>query len=250
MVTIDLTGVTIDPNPVPAALPNSIEVYVMGAKRGGAPYFVYSANVFGPASLTLSDEFIGLQGSIFGAFLDEGPLEPGLMKLTVQGDWTNNGNVGVTVTVRRIDGKDQVEAGQQILPGSTILVPVDIPRGTTRASFELGWRHNWARFPTNDLDLFLCAPGFVLFPDFSGATLDSPERVVVSNPAPGTWHVMVLGFGVSTPEDAYYLDVAITSPEERLPGQPTAQWVAPKRLNDRHNPDGHNELVFKSEPCF
>ena len=222
----------------------------MGAKRGGAPYFVYSANVVGSAFLTIGREFVDLRGSIFGAFLDEGAIEPGLMKLTVQADWTNNGNVGTTVTIRRFDNKDQVEAGQRILPGSTILVPVDIPRGTTQAVFELGWVHNWARFPTNDLDLFLCAPGFVLFRDFSGATLDSPERIALSNPAPGTWHVMVLGFGVSTPEDAYYLDVEIDSPEERLPSQPSTQWVAPKRLDNRHNPDGHNELIFKGEPCF
>ena len=254
-VTIDFSGVSIDPNPVPAVLPNSIEVYVKGAKRGGLPYLVYSANVVGPARLTIGDNRVGLRGAIFGAFVDRSTMEPGLMKVTVQGDWTNNGNVGAQVTIRRIDGKNPVDPTDPVLPGDAILIPVDVPSGTTQASFELGWRQNWARFPTNDLDLFLCAPGFVLHPDFSGATLNSPERVTVSNPAAGTWYVMVMGFGVVTPQDAYYLDVDVAAPAGGPPSLPSSYQVVYDQTDDSqidgsHNPDGHNELVFRGEPCF
>ena len=250
VVVIDLSDVAIDANPVPAVLPNSIEVYVKGAKRGGTSYSVYSANVYGRSRFIIGDGFIDLQGAIFGAFLEEGALEPGLMKVTVQGDWTNNGNVEATVTIRRFDNESTSEPGRRILPGEIILVPFDIPPGTNRASFELGWLHNWTRFPTNDLDMFLCAPGHVLYRDFRGATLDSPEHLVVYNPTPGNWHVMVVGYGVFTPDDAYYLNMDITAPDERIPPQPSTQWSGPQRLDQRHNPLGRSEEAFKGESCF
>lgn len=250
MVTIDLTSVDIDPNPVPAAIPNSIELYVKGAKRGGTGYIVYSANVFGRASVSIGDGFVGFAGSIFPFIVGRGPMEPGLMKVTVQGDWTNNGDVGARVTIRRFDNNEPKEARQQIIAGSLVLVPVEIPPGTTRAVLELGWQHNWARFPTNDLDMFLCAPGFVFFPDFRGATLNSPERIVLTSPAVGTWYVMVLGFGVFTEEDAYYLDVKLTVPEGSPPSRPSANQSFSHGIESIHNPDGHNEAVFKGESCF
>jgi len=98
--------------------------------------------------------------------------------------------------------------------------------------------------------MFLCAPGYVFFPDFRGATLNSPERIVLSSPAVGTWYVMVLGFGVFTAEDAYYLDVKLTVPEGNPPGRPTTYQDFSHGVGSRHNPDGHNEAVFKGESCF
>lgn len=211
-----MTEVTIDPNPVPAAIPNSIEFYVKSAKRGGTPYIVDSANVFGDASVAVGDGFVNLAGPIFPFEVNEWPIEPGLMKLTVEGDWTNNGSVGVTVTIRKFDNKPEVEAEErEILQGDFTLIPLDIPDGTTEAVFELSWEHNWAEFPTNDLDMFLFGPGFIFFPDFSGgATLNSPEQIVVSNPTVGIWHVVVLGFDVFTGEGEFFLDVRLTPPAE------------------------------------
>ena len=249
-VVIDFSGVDIDPNPVPAALPNSIEVYVKGSKRGGTSYPVYSANVYGRSRFIIGDGFIDLQGAIFGAFLDESAMEPGLMKVTVQGDWTNNGNVRATVTIRRFDYKPTSAPGRRIQPGETILAPFEVPPGANRASFELGWLHNWTRFPTNDLDMFLCAPGHVLHRDFSGATLDSPEYLAVNNPTPGSWHVMVVAYGVFTPADSYYLNMDIETPDEKIPAVPSSQWSGPQRLDQRHNPLGRSEKAFKGEPCF
>lgn len=249
MVVIDLTGVTIDPNPVPATIPNSIELYVKGAKRGGASYLVYSANILGRSKVVIGDGFVDLSGAVVNPFLEEGPMEPGLMKVTVQGDWTNNGNVGATVTVRRFDDKEPGEPGARILPGDTILVPVEISSGTTEATFELGWAQNWARFPTNDLDMYLCAPGYVLHPDFSGATINSPERIIVTNPAEGTWYAVVQGFGVFTQEDAFYLDVKTSAPAESRPGLPAGQTVVHRRIGASHNPLGHDESIFKGGPC-
>ncbi len=71
---------------------------------------------------------------------------------------------------------------------------------------------------------------------------------------------MVMGFGVVTPQDAYYLDVDVAAPAGAPPSQPAShQFVYVRTDGSRtddsqvegsHNPDGHNELVFRGEPCF
>ena len=129
-------------------------------------------------------------------------------------------------------------------------MPVDIPPGTTRATFELGWTQNWARFPTNDLDLFLCAPGYVLYRDFSGATINSPEKIVVPNPQEGTWHAVVIGFSVFNGSDTFYLDVTKNVAEQGQPGAPGAGETVRQTVGSSHNPLGHDERLFRGEPCF
>jgi len=46
-------------------------------------------------------------------------------------------------------------------------------------------------------------------PNFEGATWNSPESVVVNNPSPGTWRVMVNGFEVNTRSDEFELRVTL-----------------------------------------
>ncbi|MCH8352030.1 MAG: S8 family serine peptidase [Chloroflexi bacterium] len=249
IVTVAVNNVTIDPNPVPAVLPNSIELYIKGAKRGGTGYIVYSANVFGHAAVIIGDGYVNIGGAISGAFLNASTFEPGLMKVTLQGDWTNNGNVAATVTIRRFDDKQVPDVQQRIGPGATVSISVDIPAGATEAVFELGWEHNWSRFPTNDLDMILCAPGSVLFPDFSGATLNSPERIVVQNPQQGTWQVAILGFGVFTPDDGYYLDVKVTVPGVNPPGVPATQRIELSTPQALHNRDGQDHPALRGALC-
>ena len=82
------------------------------------------------------------------------------------------------------------------------LVPykIDVPAGVTQGVIELFWLQNWGRYPTNDLDMLIMTPAGQLVIDANGnprgATLDSPERVVLANPAPGTWTVLVNGFTI------------------------------------------------------
>ena len=76
----------------------------------------------------------------------------------------------------------------------TDFVEVDVPAGAAVAVFELAWSQNWARYPTNDLDLVLIDPlGNI---DESGATANSPERVEIANPLPGRWRVAIIGFEI------------------------------------------------------
>jgi hypothetical protein len=45
-------------------------------------------------------------------------------------------------------------------PDSRLVAAHDhrVPAGTQQAVFELSWLQNWARYPTNDLDLVLVSP--------------------------------------------------------------------------------------------
>ena len=256
-VVIDLSDVGIDPDPVPTSFPNSIELYLKGSKRGGTSYILYSANVFGSSRIVLGDGSLRLQGPIYPFTAGRVPLEPGLIKLTVQGDWTNNGNVGATVTIRRIGGKDTPETGPRLGQGDTVLVPVHVAPGTEAVRFRLGWDHDWSQFPTNDLDMYLCRPGFLPYFDFSGATIDSPENLTVRAPEPGTWYVMVLGFSVTTGTDAYYLDVETLTSGEAIPASPVSSGDSASPLLKSTGPgsfhdseDGHRELAFQGKSCF
>ena len=251
LVVIDLEQVLIEPDPAPTAIPNSIELYLKGSKRGGTSYILYSANVFGRSRIVIGDGELGLYGPIFPFTVGRSPLEPGLMKLTIQGDWTNNGNVGATVTIRRLEGKIPTPTGPRLAQGDTILVPFQVSPGTTAVRLELGWDHDWSRFPTNDLDMYLCRPGFLPYFDFRGASINSPERMTLSAPEPGTWYVMVVGFGVNTGRDAYYLDVETLGPDGLPPDNPAsldAHSPVPSSFHDHE--DGHRELAFQGESCF
>ena len=199
----------------------------------------------------MGDGELGLYGPIFPFTVGRSPLEPGLMKLTIQGDWTNNGNVGATVTIRRLEGKTPTPTGPGLAQGDTVLLPFQVPPGTTAVRLELGWDHDWSRFPTNDLDMYLCRPGFLPYFDFRGASINSPERITLSAPEPGTWYVMVVGFGVNTGRDAYYLNVETLGPVGLPPGSPAslaAQSPVPNSFHD--DEDGHRELAFQGESCF
>lgn len=61
---------------------------------------------------------------------------------------------------------------------------MNIPTGVSVAEFRLGWREDWSNYPTADIDLILIAPNRLV--NFSGASLNNPEHVVVNNPLPGT----------------------------------------------------------------
>ena len=71
---------------------------------------------------------------------------------------------------------------------------MDVPTGTRRLEFEATWRQNWSRYPTNDLDLQVIDPAGNVLTD--GITWNSPERLTVDDPLPGTWQVVVAGFTI------------------------------------------------------
>lgn len=209
-VNVDVDG-PIDPGP--GALSNSFELYIKSAKRGGAPYILDTANVFDDTTVLIEDGKVTLSG---GFSLDvppnEWPMEPGLMKVTLESDWTNNASaLNATVTISRTEGPKENKAGgttRTIGNGEFQAFAVDIPAGTSAATFELSWNHDWSKFPTSDLDLLFVSPsGFE--PIFGAATLNSPERVTIQNPEAGEWLVLVNGYEILNGRDPYVLDMTL-----------------------------------------
>ena len=142
-----------------------------------------------------------------GTFGGEDP-EEGIMRVTVNGDWTNAGDIGATVNVYSVtDPVPQLTHQGTIANGETVSIPLVIPAGTTMADFRLGWRESWAQYPTSDLDLILIRPNGTVV--FTGATLSSPEQFSLANPAAGNWLMIVAGFDIAARADKYELRVAL-----------------------------------------
>jgi subtilisin family serine protease len=142
-----------------------------------------------------------------GTFTIHNP-EPGIMRITLSGSWTNAGAVSADITViSAYDPVNEYTSQGRIRPGQLIATPLTIPAGTSKAEFRLEWRGDWASYPSNDLDLILIRPNNTLV--FGAATLNSPETLTITNPAAGVWTMLVNGFEVNTKDDEYQLRVAL-----------------------------------------
>ena len=128
----------------------------------------------------------------------------GFVRLAVMGDFTNAGKVTATVTIT----EQEQELGhalikQRIRDGQFDSYSMVIEPGTSRVNFDLNWKGDWSRYPTNDLDLILVDPDNNLL--FDGATLRVPEKVQITDPMPGVWSVIVDGFELHGTRDRYEL---------------------------------------------
>ncbi len=199
-VTFEFDGLTVPDNSRPVLFPNDLEVDLQSAKRTAASR---------PVNFLLDSAFATAVGGSFTIEVEDGlwtfagipvaeqPMEPGLMKLSLSGDFTNESPVSTRVRITR---ENDAERRQKPISKSVIsqddvfIVPVDVPAGTAKATFNLRWQRDWSRFPTSDLDLIVFDPSMNAILD--GATLNAPEQAVLRNPAPGTYLALVSGFQV------------------------------------------------------
>jgi subtilisin family serine protease len=121
--------------------------------------------------------------------------EPGYMRVTLTGDWTNAGEVSteVILTARNKEGT-AFSKTESVTEGDFQVIPYAMPSGKTLATFQLEWNHDWGWYPTNDLDMILVDPDGKI--DYSGATLNGRETANVENPKAGQWMIVVNGFTV------------------------------------------------------
>jgi hypothetical protein len=154
--------------------------------------------------------------------------QTGLVRIAIQGDWTNAGRVSADLIIQRVRGSQgPPTAAGRVQQEDLIPVQVDVPAGTAQLVFELSWEGNWGRYPTNDLDMLLLDPDYPTSDIIlDGATYDSPERVVIDSPAAGVWTAYVQGFtvrplpgGASGESDSYVLRA--TADGKRLTSVPT-----------------------------
>lgn len=125
---------------------------------------------------------------------------------------------GLAHNVGDIRARVRIQTAPRTLPRTVLrgriadeeldIVQVRVRPGTTQATFELVWNMNWSMVPTHDIDLYVQDPvgNIILDPVFEsppGATLNSPERTVVDNPAPGVWTLFIDGYMLHDFEDSY-----------------------------------------------
>lgn len=121
--------------------------------------------------------------------------QTGLVRLALQGDWTNAGRISATVTITRERTLNGWPSAVGLVKQDDIIpFDIDVPVGVAEATFEMAWLQNWSRYPTNDIDLILIDPNGATNED--GATLSSPERVTIANPLAGRWRAVIVGFTV------------------------------------------------------
>jgi hypothetical protein len=195
-VIIEVFDISTPDNYAYAYWPNAMEVHVQSAKRSSASHPVevlWDPNYYGDSfDIVIEDG----QWTFWGIPWTYQPMEPGLMKLGLMGDYSNEGDVSFRVRITVENYKEQ--SGERISngvinTGDVIVVPVNVPEGTSKATFDLIWNRDWAHYPTSDVDMLIFAPDFSLV-SWAGATFSSPERAVITDPAAGTWYVLLDGY--------------------------------------------------------
>jgi len=150
---------------------------------------------------------IGVPAGAEGAFVNSDTTfvidnpQTGLVRLALQGDWTNASLISAQVAVeRQRNPLAPRTATGPVMQDDFIPVTVEVPAGTSQAVFEAFWRQNWGRYPTNDLDIYIFRPDGTEVVDSAGnspgASSSSPERVVVADPPAGVWTVVINGFTI------------------------------------------------------
>lgn len=142
-----------------------------------------------------------------GTFTVNDP-EPGVMRVTLSGSYTNAGTVSADLSIFSLTQPvPQLSAQGKIVERQALFFPINIPAAVSQADFRLSWREDWGNVPTNDLDLLVINPNGLV--NLSGATLNNPERTVINKPAPGAWVVVVSGFQIWADTDKFELRVSL-----------------------------------------
>lgn len=124
--------------------------------------------------------------------------QTGVVRIAVMADSVNVGNISA-------DLKVSAKRGEKVSPSLLGIVTQDeqdqyviyVPQKTSEMSINLSWVKNWAVYPSDDLDVYLQSPnGEVIY---DGATISSPERILVKDPTPGAWQIVIDGYEVNPP---------------------------------------------------
>ncbi len=193
-VTIQVYDIQTPDNSAYAYWFNSLKVLVQSAKRSAAAIPI---NEYWDPNLNEDQFSIIIDDGIWTFAGDpyvSQPMEPGLMKVSLIADYANESPVSFKLRITRQQDPDHEMAkplAQSIINmGDVISFPVEIPEGTSKATFDLVWNRDWLKFPTSDMDLLIFDPKDNLA-SLDGMTWNAPERVVITDPAPGTWTAQV-----------------------------------------------------------
>jgi len=135
--------------------------------------------------------------------------ELGLMRVTLNGDWTNASPIDATVDILSVtDPVPGFTTQGPLNDGQVKVFPFAIPSGAGKLEVRLEWRGDWASYPANDIDLILVRPNGTA--NYDGASLNNPEVVVEDGPAAGNWYAVLDGYSISTRNgDRFQLRIAV-----------------------------------------
>jgi serine protease AprX len=134
--------------------------------------------------------------------------EPGIVRISVNGDSHNAGEVSGDVTIVPLTVTPQpFTRFGQIADAQIITVSFTIPQGASQANFRLAWKEDWGHFPSADLDLLLVSPTSVLNTD--GVSSSNPESVSINHPEAGNWTAMILGYAIPAGKDSYEFGIEV-----------------------------------------
>ncbi len=136
--------------------------------------------------------------------------QSGIIRVALQGSANNAGPVSADVVISTHQANLGLPtAAGTVGQGLEDVVHLNVPAGKSQLTFQLSWLHDWGFYPTNDIDLVVMDPNGNTILD--GATLNSPERVLVANPTPGIWTARIQGFqinqGIVNGQDLWTLHV-------------------------------------------
>ncbi len=140
-------------------------------------------------------------------------VQTGLMRVALMGDWTNAGAVQANLRLNLItDELPRASFQGRLGDGQADEFQLRLPEGINALNVELAWRGSWAVNPAHDIDIIVIDPAGE--PNFDGATLASPERLTITDPAPGVWTLLVDGFMLHGFDDRFL--IRVTDQDERL----------------------------------
>ncbi len=134
-------------------------------------------------------------------------LDFGIIRVTLMGDYTNAGRVKAEIYIEELNQHPDLTAlaTAEIAQGWSHLYGVNVPSEKTNVDFALVWDHDWASYPTNDLDVIVwdVTNGGTIFA--AAASLDTPERISVPVLPAGQYIVQIIGFTVWDDFETYTL---------------------------------------------
>lgn len=202
-VTIEVFDIDIPDNWSYAYWANALEVHLQSAKRTDVDHpvegywYPWYGNSF---DIVVED---GQWNFPVFPWVDYMPMENGLMKLSLIGDYSNEEQVSFKVRITRENERPRLTSrifSAELETGDVFAIPVDIPEGTSTATFDLTWHRGWNKFPTSDIDLLIFDPDGILV-SVDGATMNAPERAILDAPKAGTWWLLIMGYEVNKPDN-------------------------------------------------
>ena len=141
-----------------------------------------------------------------GSFLIADPVA-GVMRVALMGDWTNIGNVDISLSIELLAGEiPPTSYAANITEDVSHTFEFDVTDTTGSFALRLNWPNGWNWYPAHDIDLILISPSGLINAD--AATLHAPEYVQIDAAEPGTWMAIVEGFSLHGGNEQYELLLA------------------------------------------